>query len=125
MKPLLGLAVILLLTAPSAAPAQGRGILAGVVTDTAGAPIAYARVAIVGTDRNTAAAQDGRYTLAGIPTGMYKVRAAFIGYRVTDRDSVRVAAGDTTRVDFQLRRGQNCDLDCSPVLVPARPPRSR
>ena len=124
MRPLVAWTVILLLM-PLGAAAQRRGVVAGVVTDTAGRPIAYARVTIVGTDRNTAAAQDGRYLLADIPTGAYKIRALFIGYRPTERDSVRVVADDTTRLDFQLRRGRNCDLDCSPVVVPARPPKSQ
>ena len=124
MRPLAVVAVVLMLMSVRVLTAQGTGVVAGMVTDSAGNPVAYARIAIVGTDRNTAAGQDGRYALAGLPTGIYKVRAGFIGYRLTDRDSVRVTAGDTTRLNFQLRRGQNCDLDCSPVVVPARPPKS-
>jgi hypothetical protein len=115
----------MVLLMPLCAVAQGRGVIVGVVTDTAGTPIAYARIAIVGTDRTTAAAQNGRYLLADVPAGTYKIRAAFIGYRPTDRDSIRVTANDTTRLDLQLRRGRNCDLDCSPVVVPARPPTSQ
>ena len=104
---------------------QARGVVVGMVTDTAGRPVAYARIVVVGTDYDTTASQDGRYTLLGVPIGVHHLRALFLGYRPAERDSVRVTANDTTWVNFQLRRGQNCDIDCNPIILPAPPKKPR
>ncbi len=126
MRAIIVLSVIVLPVMPSDLLAQRvRGVVAGVVTDTAGQPIAYARIVVVGTDRDTTAAQHGHYMLPNVPVGVHKLRALFLGYRPSERDSIRVSANDTTWINFRLRRGENCDLDCNPIILPAPPKKPR
>jgi TonB-dependent SusC/RagA subfamily outer membrane receptor len=46
---------------------------------------------------------DGRYTIAAVPPGTYRVRARFIGYGTAEDSGVVVAAGETATADFLLR----------------------
>src|SRR5688500_6383490 len=85
--------------------AQGStGKLEGRVRDQAGAPIANAQVFIVGTAFNALTNPQGYYFLNNVPAGTYAVRAAFIGYKSTQVDGVRVLAGQTITVDIQLEQ---------------------
>src|SRR4051794_5275161 len=73
--------VFALLTAPCLAGAQGTGIISGTVTDSAGAPLASARVSVDGTSIATGTNALGRFTLAGVTSGAHTVRARVLGYR--------------------------------------------
>jgi hypothetical protein len=85
--------------------AQGStGKIEGRVRDQAGAPIANAQVFIVGTAFNTLTNPQGYYFFNNVPAGTYAVRAAFIGYKSTQVDGVRVLAGQTITVDIQLEQ---------------------
>src|SRR3989440_6455911 len=75
---------------------QQRGTIAGTVTSQeTGAPLAGAAVAIVGTRLEAAAGPDGRYTIAPLPPGTYRVRARLIGYASVVDTGVVVVAGQT------------------------------
>lgn len=116
---LLGLWIPLAAGLPAAARAQGAPpAVIGVVTDTLGRPIQHARVVVVGVNDTVVTAADGRYSFPNLPAGRYTMRAMFLGYLREQRDSVRVVAGTSTRVDFRLRQS-NCDLDCNPIILPA------
>src|SRR2546423_9193765 len=54
--------------------------LTGRVTDTTGAALAGGRVSAVGTRVGAATGPDGRYALADVPPGTYRVQARLIGY---------------------------------------------
>ena len=95
-------------------------ILVGVVTDTAGHPIVSARIFIARTDHAALTGRDGHYAFSSIPDGIYTVRAQFIGFLRGEQDSVRIVHGTTRRVDFRLRPA-TCDIDCDPLIVPAKP----
>jgi hypothetical protein len=85
--------------------AQGStGKIEGRVRDQAGAPIANAQVFIVGTAFNALTNPQGYYFINNVPAGTYNVRAAFIGYKSTQVDGVRVLAGQTITVDIQLEQ---------------------
>jgi len=85
--------------------AQGStGKIEGRVRDQAGAPIANAQVFIVGTAFNALTNPQGYYFINNVPPGTYNVRAAFIGYKSTQVDGVRVLAGQTITVDIQLEQ---------------------
>jgi hypothetical protein len=85
--------------------AQGStGKIEGRVRDQVGAPIANAQVFIVGTAFNALTNPQGYYFLNNVPASTYSVRAAFIGYKSTQVDSVRVLAGQTITVDVQLEQ---------------------
>ncbi len=45
---------------------------------------------------------DGRYRTLPVPAGMHAVRAAFIGYKPAQRDSIRVVGGQAVTADFAL-----------------------
>jgi hypothetical protein len=85
--------------------AQGTtGKIEGRVRDQAGAPIANAQVFIVGTAFNALTNPQGYYFINNVPAGTINVRAAFIGYKSTQVDNVKVLAGQTGTVDIQLEQ---------------------
>src|SRR6476619_6336934 len=85
--------------------AQGStGKIEGRVRDQAGAPIANAQVVIVGTAFNSLTNPQGYYFMNNVPAGTISVRAAFIGYKTTQVDGVRVLADQTGTVDVQLEQ---------------------
>jgi len=85
--------------------AQGStGKIEGRVRDQAGAPIANAQVFIVGTAFNALTNPQGYYFINNVPASTVSVRAAFIGYKSTQVDGVKVLAGQTITVDIQLEQ---------------------
>src|SRR5688500_4019858 len=85
--------------------AQGStGKIEGRVRDQAGAPIANAQVFVVGTAFNALTNPQGYYFINNVPAGTISVRAAFIGYKSTQVDGVKVLAGQTITVDVQLEQ---------------------
>ncbi|TMC61404.1 MAG: hypothetical protein E6J17_08540, partial [Chloroflexi bacterium] len=69
-----------------------------------GAPIANAQVYIVGTAFNALTNPQGYYFINNVPAGTVAVRAAFIGYKSTQVEGVKVLAGQTITVDVQLEQ---------------------
>jgi carboxypeptidase family protein/TonB-dependent receptor-like protein len=97
-------AVALALGAGSLLAQGSTGKIEGRVRDQAGAPIANAQVFIVGTAFNALTNPQGYYFMNNVPAGTYNVRAAFIGYKSTQVDGVKVLAGQTITVDVQLEQ---------------------
>jgi TonB-dependent starch-binding outer membrane protein SusC len=90
---------------PGAAAAQQTDTIAGRVTDvTTGQPVPRAQIQLVGTDRGTATADDGRYRIVGIVPGTYTLRVMRIGFQATSRQ-VTVFANRSTTADFALTLG--------------------
>src|SRR2546426_1069158 len=82
---------------------QDAGTISGAVTaQETGAPLAEARVTIVGTALGATAGVDGRYTIALVPPGTYRLRAQLIGHAPAELAGVVVAAGNTATADFRL-----------------------
>lgn len=99
-RALAALAAVIGLT--TAAAAQQPGTVSGRVTDAANkAPLAGARISIVGTTLTTSTNADGRYRLTGVPAGAQTIRAYQIGYSAGTK-AVTVAAGDNPGQDFAL-----------------------
>ncbi|AHG93829.1 TonB-dependent outer membrane protein, SusC/RagA (plasmid) [Gemmatirosa kalamazoonensis] len=98
-------ALVLLVTplAAQAQNAQSTGTISGTVTDSAGTPVAGARVTVEGTALAIGSGQTGRFTLAGVPTGTRVVSARVLGYRPQNQ-TVTVTAGATATVNFRLGR---------------------
>src|SRR5690349_2229517 len=84
--------------------AQATGKIEGHVRDLAGGPIAAAQVFILGTAFSAVTNPDGYYFINNVPPGAVVMRAAFIGYRSTQVEGVRVLADQTGTVDIQLER---------------------
>ena len=103
--PLLFTFTVLLLTAGWSPAFAQNGTITGAVRDTLGDVVPG--VTIVATNQATKAVQsattgiDGRYSLA-LPAGVYTVTASLSGFRPVTQ-SVEVAAGGTSQLDFTLQ----------------------
>src|SRR5438034_3706575 len=103
----LALAVCLL---PSPARAQAvKGTLLGTVTDSTGAGVPGATVAVTevqtGISRSTTTNASGNYTFSNLKDGVYRVEAELSGFRKTVRENVKVDVNTTVRVDLALQVG--------------------
>jgi len=93
---------------PSLVSAQrsADGGIAGVVVTEAGAPVNAATVRINRADgtvpRETTTDSTGRFTIASLPSGLYRVTARRIGYREAQLPSLRIVAGQTSSVRVML-----------------------
>src|SRR5437016_1859997 len=93
----------------TALDAQGvtTAAIAGVVTDSAGAPLEGARVVAVhgpsGTTYAAVTRVDGRFTIPGMRVGgPYRVSVALVGYRQEVQNGVTVSLGVTSDLQFRL-----------------------
>lgn len=102
LRSLSALALLLLLTLPGVALAQGTGTLAGVVTDDAGETLPLANVKIEGTTLGAATNMDGQYRIIGVPVGTYTVTASFTGFQPETITGIDVNNGLTRDVNFEL-----------------------
>jgi hypothetical protein len=83
---------------------QGGGIIAGFVTDSAtGAPVPQVAVRIEGTGLGAVSGPDGRYTIAGVAAGEYRVTVRRVGYVARTR-AVTVVDGRTMTLNFALNQ---------------------
>lgn len=87
------------------------GGVSGTVRDTAGRPVAGARIEFSGEewhdqDNNAVADANGTYMLNGLAVGTYSAKAEAAGYCGERRDKLEIQAGRmATGVDFQLMSG--------------------
>ncbi|HVZ38622.1 MAG TPA: TonB-dependent receptor [Candidatus Kapabacteria bacterium] len=97
---------ILLLHAPTL-HAQ-TGALAGRVTEEgSGAPLSGATIRVSGSGNGTQVSggishSDGSFTVKGIPAGTYTVEISYVSYTTFHRTDVKIAAGETTRLEAAL-----------------------
>jgi len=90
-----------LLTFPGSAYAQ-TGSIEGQVTDPeTGAALPGVNVILQGTDRGTATQSDGTFSLRGVATGSYTLRASNVGYETVTRE-VQVREGETPSLNIEL-----------------------
>jgi hypothetical protein len=102
------MAVTLALPGLAAAQARVTGAdLEGVLRDDTGAMLAGANVTATnmetGVARETASDVKGRYVLAALPPGVYRVSAELFGFGGQTRENVTLLLGQVARVDFALR----------------------
>jgi hypothetical protein len=94
----------------SSAMAQiGGGALAGIVVDQRGSALPGVTLTVVSvgtaTPRTTVSDRDGGYVVPGLLPGVYQVRLALNGFRPLTRDGVRIATGETVRLDLSMDVG--------------------
>jgi len=101
-------AAALLVSLTAWAQSSTTGVIEGRVRDQAGNPVADATVTGVANRAPSATVTDsqGRYTLANLPPGIYKVRAEASGKASVVLDSVVVSINTRTRVDVTMVEGQ-------------------
>jgi hypothetical protein len=89
------------------------GTISGVVQDESGAIVPNAQITVTNKSTNAtrtlSSAQDGTYSMTGLPAGEYEVKAVMGGFRTTVRDAT-VETGATTTVDMRLQVGQSKDV---------------
>src|SRR2546426_6017220 len=97
-----------LATAGVASAQAPTGTIAGTVTDSSGAPLTGAHVAIVnrqtGQTRAITTSTDGIYGVAALPSGRYQVIGETDGFKRLER-AADVEAGTTTTVNLALDVG--------------------
>src|SRR5688572_24461384 len=102
--------ILTTLLTPAWALAQATGQINGAVTDSSGAFLPGVTIeatnAATGAVRIAVTGTDGLYTIPLLPPGNYTVKATLQGFRVSQRDGVRVTVTETARVAFQLEVGQ-------------------
>ena len=97
------MSAVLLFASASALAAQ-TGKLEGKVRDQAGAPVQSAQIFIVGTAFSALTNAQGYYFINNIPAGTVSVRGAFIGYKKTEIEGVKILPGQTITQDIQLEK---------------------
>ncbi len=81
---------------------QSAGIVTGTVVDKgSGRPIAEAQVSIVGTQRGAITDQQGRFRIAGVPSGSQQVRVRRVGF-ASSTLAVTVTAGQPATANFTI-----------------------
>ena len=92
---------LLFLLALAGSVAAQTGTLVGTVLDEEGDPLSGATVYLSGTTRGDATDADGRYEIADVPPGVYRLVASMVGFEPIVEE---VALEDRTRVatDFLL-----------------------
>ncbi len=89
------------------------GSVAGTLRDAlSGAPLADATVSLLGTRFAARSGADGRYAIAAVPPGTYRLRARLLGYAPGDT-AVVVQDGQQTTVDLRLRA---TPIELNPVV---------
>jgi len=101
---------LLLLIFIATASAQVSAVLSGTVTDSSGAVIAQANVAVknveTGAVRATVTAEDGHYEFPALPVGEYEIRSKKSGFAEQVRTGVRLVVGQSASVRLELRVGE-------------------
>jgi hypothetical protein len=81
---------------------HAQATINGRVTATgSNAPLADARIVIIGSTAAATTGEDGRYTIRNAPTGTLQLQALRVGYQ-SQKKSVTVAAGATATADFTM-----------------------
>ncbi len=115
------LTVLLLLLVPIFLFAQSSGKIAGVVVDkSTGDPLPGVNVILEGTTMGSSTDIDGYYVILNVPVGVYTIRANYIGYKDVVIENVRVSAGITTEINFQLEP-TTLELEEAVVVTAERP----
>jgi hypothetical protein len=100
------------LAALSASLAYGqldRANLNGTVTDTSGATVPSAHVALVspgtGLKREATTGEAGVYSITALPVGAYDLTITHEGFRTFEQKGIRLLVGQTRTIDAQLQVG--------------------
>ena len=84
---------------------QEKGTITGRLSDgETGESLPGANVMVKGTYYGAASDGDGFYRITDVSAGSYDMEVSMIGYKVILRTGVKVNAGRTTTVDFQLEQ---------------------
>ncbi len=98
--------VLLVAAALPAAAQPATATLTGTVTDTDGQPLPGANVFLTQSQRGTISNAEGRFRLANVPLGAYRLVASIIGYETKSEDLVLREPGEVRTVNFRLKEAE-------------------
>ena len=105
--------VLFLMAAGSASAQLTTADIVGTVTDSTGAVVPGATVAVVNTDthetRNTTSNGTGDFQVSLLPVGRYTVTVKKAGFKTSSTSNLAVEAGDRARADVHLAIGGEAD----------------
>lgn len=78
-------------------------LVLGEVRDPSGTPLPNVQVIVVEVSRTTSTNEQGRFTLAGLPAGIYHINTILLGYAPQHTVLTLPAVGDTMRVAITMR----------------------
>ena len=114
-------AVLLSAALPALIFAQSSGKIAGVVKDKAtGDPLPGVNIVVEGTSQGSASDVDGYFVILNVPVGVVNLRATYIGYKDVVIEGVRVSAGITSEVNFEMSP-TTLELEEAVVVTAKRP----
>jgi hypothetical protein len=100
---------LLLLLSPLAVAQQGTGTILGTVTDTQGARVPGAKVALKDIDTGIATAvvsnSEGLYQASSLSIGKYQIETSMAGFKTASIGPVTLNVGQNRVVDFSLETG--------------------
>jgi hypothetical protein len=85
---------------------EALGTITGKVTDDSENPIDEAEVIIEDTALSATTDENGDYTIADVPVGIYTVTASAEGYEPASKDDIEVNENDTSIFNFVLEPSQ-------------------
>ena len=94
--------ICLTLLITSAVMAQTGRVMGKVLDQQSQEPLIGANIIIVGTSLGAATDENGSYIISQVPSGNYSVKASYIGYKDVTIEGIRIVAGLTQEVDFNL-----------------------
>lgn len=97
-------------------PATAQTLLSGRVTDASGQALPGANVQVLERSLGDAANAEGRYRIAGLEPGAWRVQISFVGYETLERRVIIAAGTPEMRLDFSLREQT---LSMEPLIVRA------
>jgi hypothetical protein len=110
------LVLFLAVAAAGTAFAQSQattGVIEGIVSDSAGAPLPGASVAIRNTatnfEKTTVTGPDGRFRGLALPLGPYRVTASLSGFATLVREGLDLAVGQTINLTLTLSLSQKAE----------------
>lgn len=116
-RDLFGIVLAALFICTAQLHAQTTGTIVGRVMDGAtGEPLAGADVTLEPLDRSTVTGPDGRFVLAGVPSGQYAVRVELLSFRPVRLEHVDVRAGHRSDLTIELTAAA---LEVEPLVVEA------
>lgn len=90
-------------------PGQTTASIAGLITDTTGAVVSGASIAVTSEDtglmRTVESQADGSFLVTLLPTGAYRLEATSPGFKKTVRTGINLSVQQNARIDFQLSPG--------------------
>jgi iron complex outermembrane receptor protein len=106
----LGMCVFLCAASLQAQSGDGSATVSGTVNDVAGKPIPSAAVSVrnesTGSARQATAGTDGRFSVTGLPEGLYTIEASAPSFATSRRTGLKLAADGTENVSMSLNVGE-------------------